>query len=196
MEDESITFNNNAIFEKFYRTATYADCIIIRMVTDNQLNLDGSLNDVTNITSKQLWLYIYYIWQHNHEKEGYIFYDMTSRTTNSVKPSAALFVEKIVEFLKERNHRSSENFPTVNKNAILVKEDLVAFLKFLYEEDIWKDIQIPALTNLYERVIERIENETLDTEEIQSMIKPTNELNFCATMDNNGKINIKQCSED
>lgn len=191
-DKQSITFNNNTIFEKFYRTVTYTDCIIIRMITDNQLNLDGSLNDVTNITTKQLWSYIYYIWQQNHEKDGLIFYEMTSRTQNSIKPSASLFIDKIIEYLKGKNHRSSENFPTINKEKFLIKEDLIAFLKFMYEDEQWKDIEIPVLTNLYERIIERVENESLDTDEVRSLMESNHNLKFCATIEDE-KINIKQC---
>ena len=163
-----LSFNAD-VFDGMQFTHGEGERVIARMITDNQIGVDGKLTrNLADIRPKQLWTYIYYLWMHNHEHIE-LFASMTSIVDSkkaSAKPKAwaYFFVTTITNFLKGRKWLSNKSFPHNNPSKhFLVKEDLIGFLNMLFGDNtidpesnkpIHVYIKIPFLTALYQRIFD------------------------------------------
>ena len=183
-EQESITFQTTSYFDNFYGKTAQIDCEMIKMLSDNKLNLDGSLNESSNISREELWLYIFYLCKHNRNeedvgKEDNIFDKMVVRTGNTIKSSAPLYISTIKEFMKyELEYLSTKN--------------LIQFLNKLQGTKQWKTIKIPIFEKVYNDIIQKLSQEPNTTFKNK---EGDEGVNLCMTYLEDGKINIKRCKD-
>lgn len=72
MTGSSINFQNQQIFGKGFRSGMKdIDCILMRLLSSDVLNLDGTLDvhelKQSKTEKKQVWQYAYYLWFHNKD---------------------------------------------------------------------------------------------------------------------------------
>ena len=148
---------NDDIFHGFYKNVHKANCIIIDMLEDDILDLDGNINisNIENVQVDVLWIYIYYLWKNNNSVESSIFYKMTSGGKGGIKASAPLFVSVIEEYLGRKGVMEDLGY---NNNSN-IKTLLVNFLSNIIEDkDEWGSINIPILKSIYTKVIAKLNN--------------------------------------
>lgn len=167
MKEEVTNFKDD-IFYDFYKNVGNIDCEMIKLVTDNKLNLNGTLNQ-DNISIKDLWLYIYYLRQNNLDK------DELNNLSIGGNASSTLFAELVL-----------------NKSENGIKQSLIKFINDLNV----KDLDIPVLNNLYNSVLERIQLDVqgvVDKEEDKEE-KEKKPLKLCASFGEENEINITTCT--
>ena len=142
---------SDEIFHGFYKNVHKANCIIIDMLEDDILDLDGNINieTIVNVPIDVLWIYIYYLWKNNNHVETSIFHKMTS----GGKASAPLFVEAILDYLKKKGSIDElDYYKNQNIRAVLVN-----FLSEIIEDkNEWENVEIPILNSIYSKVIAKL----------------------------------------
>lgn len=143
---------NDDIFKGFYKKRDRVHCIIINMLEDDIIDLDGNINidKITTVEVDDLWIYIYYLWKNNNTIETSIFYKMTMPNGNA---SASLFINGILDYLKGKG--VTRELVYYNNNNI--KALLINFLsEIIDDKDIWVTINIPILSSIYTKVIKKL----------------------------------------
>lgn len=153
-ELRSLTFHDKNIFDTFYNNISKIDYIVLKLLLDDYINIDGSLKieNVDKIDKKSLWTYIYYLWQHN--KNQIIFKDMTNEQNNNA--SAFLFLSNVIKVLKDKNYKSTENFP-YDSGMLIEKDDLSMFIMILFKEV--QEINLPVIESIFDKIIDSIDGD-------------------------------------
>lgn len=148
-----ITFNDKSIFGKgFNRNIANTMCVVAKMVNDNVLNMDGTIDRrdhiaYQNVLKRDMWLYVYYLWQHNRHLE--VFDKMTLKQNNDIpKGSAKGFIFGIIGYMQ------SKGYSIIDHPEILTKDNVADFIDQVIIEYSDK-IEIPFLKNIYRRVYEK-----------------------------------------
>ena len=146
----SPTFTRIDIFGKgFISGLSMTSCVVAKLVNDNILNMDGTI-DRTDIEAyarlqkRSLWLYIYYLWQQNHDRVDVFARMSKSVPGGGVKASSSNFVSEVVRHLSVKGH-------VVVDHSNPAKEDLVEFVNLVIEE-YSEVVTIPFLEGIYKRV--------------------------------------------
>ena len=160
VEKETVSFSDD-VFHKFYKNTSRASCILIEMLEDDILDLEGiiTLENIDKIQIDSLWLYIYYLWKHNNDSINNdtintintinnLFNKMTSESN---KASASLFINTIVEYLDERGIKNNIFNDT--------KSTLLDFLFEIMVDKKWRSINIPIFKSIYGNVIKKLNDD-------------------------------------
>lgn len=153
-ELKSLTFHDKNIFDTFYSNISKIDYVVLKLFLDDYINIDGSLkiDNVEKIDKKTLWTYIYYLWQHN--KEIHIFKDMSNEQNSNA--SAFLFLSNVIKVLKDKNYKSSENYP-YDSGMLIEKDDLSMFIMILFKEV--PNINLPIIESIFDKIIGSIDED-------------------------------------
>ncbi len=157
------------VFDNFYSNVNMLECRIIKLLTDNKIDLHGYLKNDQDIETKDLWEYVYYLRQHN--QDDIAFKDMQKNERASADSFISVVIGDVVPDKTE------------------IKKVIIAFIKRL---DIRK-LNIPVLEELYENVIKQVEIEVKGKTDQDIMLPQDNPLNLCASLTDDYKINIKPC---
>lgn len=159
-ENDKLTFSS-AVFYNFYKNIPRASCIMVDMLEDDLLDLDGDINtyNIDRIREEDLWLYIYYLWKHNNDinddgvssngpnsnANSPLFNKMTSGHN---KASATLFIRTILEYMMMKK--------LANNIIDDTKTTLINFLSDIAQDKKWTSIRIPVFNSIYSSVIRKL----------------------------------------
>lgn len=152
-----MSFNNTDVFGKgFVYALSMSYCVVGKLINDNVLNMDGTIDrrDIVawqNTSKRTIWLYIYYLWQHNRDLP--IFIKMSQVVGGIQKASARLFVDTIVQYLM------SKQYVVIAQEGILSKDNLADFIELCLSDSNNNAgaIRIPFLENMFRRISEKQE---------------------------------------
>lgn len=179
MINDKLTFNNQEIFDGFYKNLSKIDSIIIKMLLDNHINIDGSLmiNNTENIGKNILWTYIYYLWQHNKEID--VFKSMTNDTNGNA--SAMLFISTIIQKLRASKYKTdgssyntipyntnntNNTYDSYDSDGKIDQDDLVMFIILIFKEN---NISVPVLEKIMDKIMHDIDNNWKEREEKKTL---------------------------
>lgn len=188
-----ISFGTVSVFGKgFSKHVSNSECIVIKMLNGNVLDMDGRLDKTDTeafkaLKKEHLWIYIYYLWLHNYRMIG-LFERMTRFVKGIPRACANCFVKEIQQFMTQNGF-----LITSDSSEVLTREQLIDFIDTLFTYNDYKDrIKIPLLTRIYESVLRFQDKYIKDTEEeIQALNKEIADLeadedqNALETDDNN-----------
>lgn len=147
------SFNDDQ-FSSFYSSLGSIEYSIIKMYVNNRINTDGSLilENSNNLDKKDLWLYVYYLWQHNKH------IDVFELMTHKNKASASLFIKVIRSTLDNNLQNSSIVDDLYNDYDLIIdKTDLINFIILIFEK--YKNIKIPIIESIMDRIISTIDTD-------------------------------------
>lgn len=113
-----LSFKNKAIFEKEFKpTIEKCFCIVSRMLFNNRINVDGSI-DIENagfLKKYQLWSYIYYLYYFNNSSVEE-FVRMKNKENN--KANASQFYD-VVKSIIQNQFINSDDIVSFDVNSLV-----------------------------------------------------------------------------
>lgn len=169
----AVTFKNPLIFGRGFGKVSKNDtCIVFQLINEGILNFDGTIN-LERIESgvggegsveyrKSLWLYIRYIWQHNHDTHDTFARMSKDSEANIDTPLAENFIKEVLDYMSPY---TSHNDPTV-EDAISITP--ITLAKFVNETLLAKkaEIKVPMISSLLDLMMQKLKSDTekLNTE--------------------------------
>ena len=157
---ETITFERKDIFGKgFSKAKGLDDCNVIAIL--EHLHLNGKIKLPNNLDTKQLWLYIYYLWSHNKEHPA-----LQKMGDINQRAIANYFVHVIKQYLEKHS------IPTFS-DQILSKSSLETFINLLIEEseEDGLSLNIPAINRIITLVIDSLKKEDDENEHMYKQLE-------------------------
>lgn len=147
-EKKRIAFSRKEIFgTKFKSSIDDCFCVVSKMLFNDKINLDGTI-DITqaaNLKKEELWSYIYYLYFYNHTNVT-IFTSMTN--PDNGKASAEKFYSAVISLTEDENETTDTNS---NTNSKPVKSfDVTTLIIFVNEviEEFGKELVNPIFDYL------------------------------------------------
>lgn len=164
----------DAVFGPGFSKLMYrSECIVARLINSNALNIDGSIDyrgpeSLTILSRRNLWLYIYYLWQNNNvePEQVPVLYNMNWKRVGKKQASADNFVKSVTVYLESKQH----DIRPKDAKDVFSEFDLIAFINYLIE-DYHEELQIPFLTSIIQRIMERAQLSSDYFEQERSEIK-------------------------
>lgn len=112
------SYKNYLYFGTFTKRPKNMDSIVVNLLFNNVVNLDGTVNELNigNCKKGELWAYIYYIWKQNSFM--YPFMDYNVVNTNHVINSSSLI--RLVRDLHEQRKMKLDDKYFTNKDLARV----------------------------------------------------------------------------
>jgi hypothetical protein len=172
-EKKRIAFSRKEIFgTKFKSSIDDCFCVVSKMLFNDRINLDGTI-DITqaaNLKKEHLWSYIYYLYFYNHTNVT-IFTSMTN--PDNGKASAEKFYSAVISLTEGENETTDTNSNTPVKSF-----DVTTLIIFVNEviEEFGKELINPIFDYLSvlmkKNVLTRLSGITIKTgEQTENKIK-------------------------
>ena len=160
-----LTFERKDVFgAKYAKRKSTNDCIVTNIL--EAITFEGSIKGewVDKLDKQDLWLYIHYLWFHNHETNA-IFQEMR----DGGKASAVLFVKILIDVLhtKVGMIRSQEHVDMLMQNPqMLENTHLATFVNYVIQDAsegkgnaAKQAIQIPAISKIVSVTMEKLRDQ-------------------------------------
>jgi len=192
---QRIAFSRKEIFgSKFKATIDACFCVVSKMLFNDKINIDGTIDitEASNLKKEELWSYIYYLYFYNHSNVT-IFQSMTNKDNG--KASAEQFYAAVVSLTENENENAYTDV-NVNVNSHPAKPfDISTLIIFINEviEEFGKELVNPIFDYLSvlmkKNVMTRLSGITIKTHENASGNSSQNANKIRIVTDNAGVAN-------
>ena len=159
-EGPRLTFERKDVFGKKYakRKATN-DCIVTNILEAIHFTGEVKADWIDKLDKQDLWLYIHYLWFHNHET-NMTFQEMR----DGAKASAVLFVKTIVSVLHDKVGfiKTQDEADALLQNPQMIDNAcLAAFINYVVEDARKTEmpVNIPAISNIVNVTFEKLRDQ-------------------------------------